>query len=89
MENEKKEEKVINYDLITVLEHYSNSRDIHFSVEFRPNAKKLPSGEWNHASNRLWPEDSWTSIKRVEVHNTPSPLPHHPGPGVHRRPHLP
>ena len=73
MENEKKE-KIINYDLITVLEHYSNSRDIHFSVEFRPNAKKLPNGEWNHASNRLWPEDSWTSIKRVEVHNTP----HHP-----------
>ena len=60
-------EKETDYDLIQVLDHYSNSKEPHFNVEFRPTSKKLPNGEWNANPNRLWPEDSWTSIKRVEV----------------------
>ena len=60
-------EKETDYDLIQVLDHYSNSKETHFNVEFRPTSKKLPNGEWNANPNRLWPEDSWTSIKRVEV----------------------
>ena len=64
----KKMEKIEDYNLIQVLDHYSRSRDAYFSVEFRPSIKKLPNGEyWNSNPNRLWPEDSWTGIKRIEV----------------------
>ena len=61
------DKEILDYDLIQILDHYSNSKEPHFNVEFRPTSKKLPNGEWNPNPNRLWPEDSWTSIKRVEV----------------------
>lgn len=81
-ETEGKEEELSevlkNYDKITlprkpssnkkvvtrVLDFYAG-KNIAFSVEFRPNKKKS-NGDWL-CSHRSYPEDSWTTVKRIDV----------------------
>lgn len=47
------------------LMEYYDSKSNFFTVEFRPNKRKS-DGEWM-TSHKLSPEDSWTSVKRIEV----------------------
>ena len=56
-----------NYE-IKVLDHYSISTESNFSVEFRPSLYMMPNtGQWNPNPDRLWPNDTWTGLNRIEV----------------------
>lgn len=57
-----------DYKIVKLLEHYKDSRNVDFSVEFRPSIyKKAASTEWGPNPGRLWPEELWTDIKKVQV----------------------
>ena len=48
-----------------LMDYYQSNKTAVFAVEFRPN-KKRSDGEWMCA-HKMAPEESWTSVKRVDV----------------------
>ena len=60
-----KKNKEIQYS--TLLDHYKATRANEFSLEFRPSLKKSENQIWGPNPTRLWPEDLWTGMKRIQV----------------------
>ena len=55
------------YKYVTLLEHYKTTRGADFSVDFRPCQERKVSGHLGQPTNRIWPEDLWTGMKKIQV----------------------